>query len=164
MFQPTDSLLIECTEIATNVTAKVVYMPTAQGEVTSYRYSVTPQPPEQLQVTASSSGVEINCPHFAGFFSPTELILKDLSTNEFHHFKDWADVPQGLKIVSFKPPVGQVVFTLSVTAIFVAIDEITMLPLEPKEFTTSYQIVINPHYSAGQQALLNYGKSNGETG
>lgn len=164
MFEPTDSLLIECTEIATNVTAKVVYTPTVQGDVTRYRYSVTPKPPDQLQVTASSSGVDVTCPHFAGFFSPTELILKDLKTNQLHSFSEWGEVPQGLKIVSFKPPRGQVTFTLTVTATFIPIDELTLLPLEPEDHTTSYQIVINPHYSAGQQALLNYGTSNREKG
>ncbi len=159
-FIPLDPLLIESTEIEKNVTAQVMFEPEGIDELSGYEYTISPEPPKHVSITTTPDGVVFFAPHLIGFFEPIELKLIDRETNQFHHFKKWEDVPDGLTIVSFKPPVTPVTYTLTVTATVTPIDSLTMEEGDPIANTLAYQIVINPHYSAGQEALLNYGKRN----
>lgn len=155
-FDPSNSLLVERTEQAINISALVKYVPDNVDRVIGYDFRISPQSPHQFTITTSLGGVEIFSPHLLGFFEPLELKLKDIKTNTLHEFKRWEFVPKGLNTVSFKPPKLKVVFILSVTVHVVVVDPITLVDGECISHQKDYQIVITPHYSTGREELLNY--------
>lgn len=162
-FVPADSLLFEESETAKNVSRIVTYTPAPDQRVESYSYTISPEPPSQLIVTATSSEVSVFAEHLLGFFRPVVMRAKDFETGEVFAVLEWDELPPNKTLVQFVPPSGSVVYELTVSVTYIPFDELTQEEFDPVTESQTYQMVIKPDYSAGKEALRNYVTSSSAT-
>lgn len=147
--------LIWVSEVEKNVSETASYTPEPLEEIVEYTYTTSSNWHDKLTVSIGANGVTVSAASLAGLFRPVHIKAKDMDTNEELTFYDWDKIPEGLEIFDFKPQGNPLVMSVAVTAKVVTTPE---LPEEPEEieYTQSLQIVIEPDYSAGRDALNQY--------
>lgn len=153
-WSPGEEILFQLPDTATGLSYHCYFDLDDGQTLIAYRWTITPEKPDQITIISSYDGVRLTSPSLAGLFVPEFLDYRD--GDQVIRVDDWPDLPPGKELIEFRPSgQSQREYTLTVTVDYEETDADSGQEVQ-RTSSQSWRCLVIHDYSSGRDKLLEY--------